>query len=230
MWKPELIGENQETSVTPKKWRGALGEVRRLVIDEIKGWTSDELYDFIRLRFSGALKIIVRASDKVGSIIIKGEGATAIIASTEFLEKGPLRLVKVLTPDGVEVRIPIGIPPEEGFHVTQVGPYGMKCTCEDAVMTASRADREFVKALKALGFEELPKPLILPLFSRFVLCKHTISLLSYLIAAGIIDYRSADLRRTLTLSTLGAALRVMGAEGIPEEVLKRSLKLLLSNT
>lgn len=221
--------ENQGSSVTPKEWRKALKNVKKLVIDEVRGWASNELYDFIRVRFTGASRIVVKASDKVGSIIIKGEGATAVIASTKFLEKGPLRIVKVSTPDGIEVKIPVGIPPDEGFHITQVGPYGMKCTCEDAIMTASKADREFIKAVKALGFEELPSPIVFPLFSRFVLCKHTIALLAYLIAAGIIDIRSPHLRKTLALATIGAALKVMGADGLPKEEVNKTLKLLLYN-
>ncbi len=227
MWSLKLSEESQENSVTPNEWRKALKKVKKLVIDEVKGWASNELYDFIKVRFSGASKIVIKASDKIGSIIIKDEGATAVIASTKFLEKGPLRLVRVSTPDGIEVRIPIGVPPEEGFHVTQVGPYGMKCTCKDAVMTASKADREFVKAVRALGFEELPRSLVFPLFSRFVLCKHTVVILAYLIAAGVIDIKSADLSKTLTLTTLGAALKVMGAELVPKKEVIKALKLLL---
>ncbi|MCD6324594.1 MAG: hypothetical protein J7L55_05770 [Desulfurococcales archaeon] len=214
--------------VTKAEWRRALREVQGFLADELRGWGSADLKDFVRVRVSGALEVIVRSDEKVGSIIIRGAGGTAIIASSRFLRGGAHRLVKVETPDGYEVKIPVGVPSGEGFHVTQVGAYGMKCTCQDSVMTASKADREFIDALKELGLTEYLSSLVFPLFSRFVICKHTLALMSYLIASGVLTLEDPEVRRTLKLALIGAALKSMGHKDLGNGKVFEALKLLLA--
>jgi hypothetical protein len=124
--------------------------------------------------------------------------------------------------------VPVGSTSDEEFHITQVGPYGIKCTCEDAVMTASKADREFIKALRESGIYEVPPTLVFPLFSRFVVCKHTLALLSYLVAARILSLKNPNLRRTLKLALIGALLKSAGSEGVSEGLLLEAVKELLT--
>ncbi len=215
------------SKVSPQEWVRALRRVEKSLLTISREWSSKELLEFLRVRVGGAAEIIARSDEKIGSIIIKGSGATAIIASTKFLEKRPVRLVKVITPDGEELRVPVGSAVDEEFHITQVGPYGMKCTCEDAVMTASRADREFIRALREAGIHEIPPTLVFPLFSRFVICKHTLAILSYLVAARVLSLKDLNVRRTLKLALVGALLKSAGSDEVGEGLLLEVVRELL---
>lgn len=202
-------------TMSRRKWRETLTRLRKYAYTYIRnefGTEGRPALEFLSMRFSGAGEIIIRSDIKVGSVVIRDAGAMAVMASSKLLEKGPQRILKVRTFEGDVVEIPIGTPPEEGFHVTQVGPYGMKCTCEDAVMTSSKADKEFFEGLREAGVEQVSPLLTFPLFSRFVLCKHTLALLAYLMAAGNLSLRSRVLRETLKIALIGAALRAGGRQ------------------
>ncbi len=225
-----MRGKHRSGGVSKRRWREALTRLKNHSFNYVKkefGGKGLPALEFLSTRFLGATEIIIRSDVRVGSIVIRGSGATAVMTSSKLLERGPQRILKVETFEGDVVEIPIGTPPEEGFHITQVGLYGMKCTCEDAVMTAARADREFLEGLREAGVEQVSPLLTYPIFSRFAICKHTLALIAYLMAGGVLSLRSRTLRDTLKIALVGAALKAGGKELVGKEGILTTYYLIL---
>ncbi len=202
------------------EWRSNLLKLRRYILWYAKKYYGKSVADFLRDRFQGTSEIIRRSSARVLSTIVKGSGVTVIFASTKVLKEGPERLIKVRSFNGEVIELPLGVTAEEAYHITQVGCYGLKCTCTDALMTASKADRLFLEGLRRCGVKRVDVPT--PLFTRFVICKHTLAAAAYALTLGIIPYDSRVFREVLKLSILAAALRVHGLEGISKRKLMSS--------
>gem|GEM_PF-4264780 len=202
---------SQEEFPTKKVWMKHLVRMRKhlsSIIDQEFPSIKIKIEDYLSQRFLGAKEIIIRSDIRFSSLVLKGNSAVALMASTKLLEKGPERIIRLKTYQGEEIELSVGTPPEESFHITQVGPYGFKCTCEDAIMLASKADREFVEGLKRAGILNLSPVISFPLFSRYILCKHTIALLALLLASKKITFRNKEFKKSLKLSLFGIALRV----------------------
>ena len=207
-------------AVEVAEWRSSLLRLRRYLLWYARRYYGRPVADFLKVRFQGASEIIRRSSARVLSTIVKGSGVTIIFASSKVLEEGPERLIKVRNLNGTVVELPLGVTAEEAYHITQVGCYGLKCTCTDALMTASKADRLFLEGLKRYGVKRVDVPT--PVFTRFVICKHTLAAAAYALTLGVIPYDSKVFRETLKLGVLAAALRVRGLEGISKRKLMSS--------
>lgn len=199
------------------EWRSSLFKIRRYVLWYARKYYDRSVADFLKVRFQGASEIIRRSSARVLSTIVKGSGVTIIFASSRVLEEGPERIVKVRSLDGRVVELPLGVSAEEAYHITQVGCYGLKCTCTDALMTASKADRLFLEGLRRYDVKRVDVPT--PIFTKYVICKHTLATAAYALTLGVIPYDSKVFREVLKLGVLAAALRVHGLEGISKRKL-----------
>lgn len=171
-----------------------LGEVLTSISREVG---LEGLASSLNKRLKSASELL--GTERLKALIIKNEHALAFIAtSTEEVKK----FVSVRTQTGL-VRIPVY--PRE-FYVTQVGPYGIKCTCEDALMTSAKADNALVNMARTLeaSFSDM-KPL--PISSKYIICKHTLALISLLNRLGIVRLEDHRFMKVLKLSVIVLALR-----------------------
>ncbi|MEM4427698.1 MAG: hypothetical protein QW036_02985 [Zestosphaera sp.] len=201
------MSENLEVSIT--EWRSNLERLGEVLINMSREAGLEGLTSSLSKRLKSASELL--GTERLKALIIKNEHALAFIAtSTEDVKK----FVSVKTQTGL-IRIPVY---PRDFYVTQVGPYGIKCTCEDALMTSAKADNTLVSIARALeaNFSEM-KPL--PISSRYVICKHTLALASLLNRLGIVRLEDYRFMKVLKLSVVVLALR----EGlITQRLLKES--------
>ncbi|MEM0025029.1 MAG: hypothetical protein QXV93_00270 [Zestosphaera sp.] len=201
------MSENLEVSIT--EWRSSLERLGEVLINMSREAGLEGLTSSLSKRLKSASELL--GTERLKALIIKNEHALAFIAtSTEDVKK----FVSVKTQTGL-IRIPVY---PRDFYVTQVGPYGIKCTCEDALMTSAKADNTLVSIARALeaNFSEM-KPL--PISSRYVICKHTLALASLLNRLGIVRLEDYRFMKVLKLSVVVLALR----EGlITQRLLKES--------
>jgi len=201
------LSENLEVSIT--EWRSSLERLGEVLINMSREAGLEGLTSSLSKRLKSASELL--GTERLKALIIKNEHALAFIAtSTEDVKK----FVSVKTQTGL-IRIPVY---PRDFYVTQVGPYGIKCTCEDALMTSAKADNTLVSIARALeaNFSEM-KPL--PISSRYVICKHTLALASLLNRLGIVRLEDYRFMKVLKLSVVVLALR----EGlITQRLLKES--------
>ncbi|MEM1664347.1 MAG: hypothetical protein QXN90_02885 [Zestosphaera sp.] len=201
------MSENLEVSIT--EWRSSLERLGEVLINMSREAGLEGLTSSLSKRLKSASELL--GTERLKALIIKNEHALAFIAtSTEDVKK----FVSVKTQTGL-IRIPVY---PRDFYVTQVGPYGIKCTCEDALMTSAKADNTLVSIARALeaNFSEM-RPL--PISSRYVICKHTLALASLLNRLGIVRLEDYRFMKVLKLSVVVLALR----EGlITQRLLKES--------
>ena len=217
---------NTKVSITisSEKWMKELLDLKKRLGRYVKRYYGPEVYEALMRRFNGALDIIRHSKERVLSVSVRGSGIVMIIASSKGLEEGFERVVKERSFEGYIIEKAIGVPAEEAYHIVQVGPYGLKCTCIDSLMTSIKADREFITGLRSLMRRfDIPTPI----FTKYVLCKHTLAALSYGIAAGVVDRDSRVLKEILKLSVKALVLRVKGREGLSKKTLLRMYNLLL---
>lgn len=209
------MSEGVEISVA--EWRGSLEKLGEVLLSISREIGLEGVVNSLSKRIKNASELL--DADRIKALIIKNEHALAfIVASPEDSKK----VVSVKTRAGL-VRIPIY--PRE-FYVTQAGPYGIKCTCEDALMTSSKADKALMSVARVLeaDFSEV-RPL--PISSKYIICKHTLALTSLLNRLGIVRLDDSRFAKVLRLSVVVLALR----EGlINQHTLKGSenLTILLS--
>jgi len=207
------------------EWVDNLLELRRYLLWYARTYYGRSTAEFLKVRLSGAEKIITRSSIRVLSAVPRGCGVTMLVASTKSVEEGAERIVKVRALNGSVIEVSLGVPAEEAFHVTQVGCYGMKCTCVDAVLTASKADKLFLRGLKSCGIRRVDVPT--PIFTKYVVCKHTLAAASYSLTLGTIPKDSQLFREVLKLSVLASALRTQGLEAVECRTLERAYMKIL---
>ena len=211
-------------TVDRSAWIKELLRLRRKLCRYVRRYYGIEAYEALLKRFSGALDII-RDSRRISSIIVRGSSVTMIVVSSKGVEEGVERVVIERSLHGGElIERRVGVPLEEAYHVVQVGAYGMKCTCTDAVMTASRADREFERRLRGL-IRRLDMPM--PIFTKYVLCKHTLAALAYAFAAGVIKSDSRVINEVIKLAVKALILRVKGGDSLSKSTILRMYKTLL---
>jgi len=217
---------NTKASITisSEKWVKELLDLKKRLGRYVKRYYGSEVYEALMRRFRGALDIIRHSKERVLSVSVRGSGIVMIIASSKGLEEGFERIVRERSFEGYVIEKAIGVPAEEAYHIVQVGPYGLKCTCIDSLMTSIKADKEFIIGLRNLVRKfDIPTPI----FTKYVLCKHTLAALSYGIAAGVIDRNSRMLNEILRLSVKALVLRIKGHEGLSSRTLLRMYNLLL---
>jgi len=209
------LSEGVEISVA--EWRGSLEKLGEVLLSISREIGLEGVVNSLSKRIKNASELL--DADRIKALIIKNEHALAFIAASPEDSK---KVVSVKTRAGL-VRIPIY--PRE-FYVTQAGPYGIKCTCEDALMTSAKADKALMGVARVLeaGFSEV-RPL--PISSKYIICKHTLALTSLLNRLGIVRLDDSRFAKVLRLSVVVLALR----EGlINQHTLKGSenLTILLS--
>ena len=207
------------------RWSSELLWLRRYLAPYVKRYYGEKVFTYVIKRFEGAYEVILRSRLRVSSTIPKGSGVAMVLVSSRALEEGPERVIRVRTLSGDVVEVVLGTPLEESYHVVQVGPYGLKCTCRDALMLASRADSEFIAAAKLYGIKRFE--LQTPLFTKYVLCKHTLAAAAYALASNVLSRDLKVFREVLKLSALGAALRVLGGSGVRRSAVIRSYNVML---
>lgn len=205
------MSENPEITIT--EWRSSLERLGEVLVSMLSEMRLEELASSLSKRIRSASELL--GSERFKALVIKNEHALAFIAtSSEDVKK----FVSVKTQAGL-IRIPVYL---RDFYLTQVGPYGIKCTCEDALMTSAKADNVLVSIARALetNFSNM-KPL--PISSRYVICKHTLALASLLNRLGIVKLEDHRFMKVLKLSIVVLALR----EGIiTQKILKESDNLI----
>ncbi len=209
------MSEGVEISVA--EWRGSLEKLGEVLLSISREIGLEGVVNSLSKRIKNASELL--DADRIKALIIKNEHALAFITASPEDSK---KVVSVKTRAGL-VRIPIY--PRE-FYVTQAGPYGIKCTCEDALMTSSKADKALMSIARVLeaDFSEV-RPL--PISSKYIICKHTLALTSLLNRLGIVRLDDSRFTKVLRLSVVVLALR----EGlINQHILKESenLTILLS--
>lgn len=204
------LSEDFEISVT--EWGDNLKKLGETLTNILREIGLESLTNSLSKRLKGASELL--GTERLKALIIKNEHALAFIsASAEDLKK----VVSVRTEKGL-IRIPVY---PRDFYVTQAGPYGIKCTCEDALMTSSRADNALVNMVRTLetNFSDM-RPL--PISSKYIICKHTLALISLLNTLGIVRPEDHRFLRVLRRGLVVLALR----EGlISQELLKKSEEL-----
>lgn len=136
------------------------------------------------------------ARRRIASVEYGRNYVKATFISSEASRKYPEKVVINRTLDGDLVKQKVGVPLEKAFHNAIVGEHGMKCTCEAALMTASRADRIIEHIAKKKGkklSENYP-------FSKRVLCKHTLVLLDELLKRTSVDTRLIEKNLKIALA------------------------------
>lgn len=180
----------------------ALEAVIRALISMVRSEfkSSPRLESFVQKRASGAREVLKR---KRTTTLVADEVRERVLSS-KGVEMGEPRVVKVRTLDGRTVEVRSGAPEEEAFHVTHVSRFRMKCTCWDAVRTASVADRRLERILRERGLVARSS---IPPFSRYVLCKHTLASLAKGLYEGVLDLDDVHLASTLRLALFAAYLK-----------------------
>ena len=212
-------------TIERSKWLEELFKLRRRLCRYVRRYYGNEVYEALAKRFSGAADIVRNYGVRVSSVTIKGSSVVMVVVSTKGIEEGVERIVveRALS-NGELVERRIGAPLEEAYHIVQVGPYGLKCTCTDALITTSKADKEFEHRLRGLIKRmEVPQPI----FTKYVICKHTLAALSYALAAGVLKPNSKILNEILKLAIKALVMRVKGANALSNSTVLRMYKVLL---
>ena len=152
-----------------------------------------------------------------------GKTGVALIWSTEALEKGIEHHIVLYSLTGERVVVERGTPIERAFHKVEVSPARLKCTCNDALMTSSIADKQFrMIARKFKGYT--PRQV----FYRYTLCKHTLAEVLRGLVEGRLEFSDRVLRDTLFLALYGLALRYVPATSIPFHTHRKAITILTS--
>lgn len=191
-------------SVDLSVWLSKLRELE----DYLKNFISKELKSSggiksLSRRVLGASEIILTFQDKIEVIVLRSGWGMMFVKASRGSDKG-------LTHVGLRSLQP-------SFYVARVGPYGMKCTCEDSIISSSKAEKTLFTLIKRHNPELLHRLYNTFVTTKYVLCKHTLALASLLLALGVLDLKDEVFRRTLQNSMITLALRE-GLNQIPEEM------------
>jgi len=144
----------------------------------------------------------------------------AVILSTKASKSAPEHPVVIRDIfSGKPRTVMVGVPIEESYHYVIVAEHMMKCNCPVALRNASKADKYLEQFVKRHGLRYSPGDM---LFSKHVMCKHTIAVLAKGIGSGAIPI-SDTLIENITLSLIGLAV----AEGVDNERIRRELLRIL---
>ena len=175
---------------------------------------------YVRRRFEGAREVLRRASKDYVAL----SELRSMVMTGEATEKGILRQVKMKTLDGREVIVERGVPDEEAWYHVRVSRYRLKCTCKDAVMLSSLADRNLKNALRRARVKRFPTAE--PVFYRYVLCKHTLAKIAKAMSAGEAGVLNVDREFADTLRIALFAVYLKVVENPDPEVVRRAYRIL----
>lgn len=164
--------------------------------------SNHKLIDFLFKRIDKAKEII----DRAGRTYFTADEVREVIPSSKTIELGMPRKLRVKTLDGEETTLRLGVPEENAYHITRVSRFRLKCTCWDSIRTSSTADRKLSSLIAAS--ETVVAPASNLIFSKYVLCKHTIASLARALYFGELNLDDRELLTTLKLALFGAYLRV----------------------
>jgi len=222
---PKVLREKTLSDVTYKNEFEALKVldqlIDRIIKDDFKN--DPHLRDYVKKRVEGAEEVLRRVSKDY----LTDRELRSSVPSSKVVEKGVPREVKVKTLDGREAKAVVGATDDELFYHVYVSRFRFKCTCKDAVMLSSIADRRLKDALQAIGVDRIPTSGMV--FYRYVICKHALAKIAKAMAnpsegVGIIavDKEFVD---SLKLALFAAYLR--SADKIDPEVVKNVYKVLV---
>ncbi len=189
------MSESDEISLD--EWRESLNRLESLLRNIAEEAGLADVIPVLSKRIRNAQELF--SGERIKSLMIKDEHGIAFISAGG---EEPRKLITVKTKSGV-VEIPTYL---REFYITQVGPYGIKCTCDDALMTSSKADKNLMNIAGSLdvGLSDLRTP---PISSRYVICKHTLALTSLFTRLGVMRLDDPRFLRTLKFGVLTLALR-----------------------
>lgn len=143
---------------------------------------------------------------RVERLEYSGNAVRMTVLSTEAKESPagpevPGRVAVYRALDGALVKKPVGVPLERSYHYVQASEEELKCTCDFAMVEASKANA-YLKALARQGRVELREDM--PMV-RFTLDKHTVYALARGLEDGVIRDTPA-LHETLKLGLIALAV------------------------
>ncbi|MEM4787822.1 MAG: hypothetical protein QXV28_07585 [Ignisphaera sp.] len=195
----------------------ALNQVKTILLTMVKEEfdNNQKLIDFIVKRISGAREVISRRRQTH----LYDSEIRELLPSSKAVERGLPKRVKVKSLNNEEMYITLGVSEEEAYHVTSISRYRMKCTCWDSIRTSSVADKRLTDIIKLLDADKSLQQATV--FSKYIICKHTIASLARAIYLGQLELSDEELLNTLRLALLGAYLRV--EENLNKELLGKVL-------
>jgi hypothetical protein len=152
---------------------------------------------YVERRVAGARELLVRRSRLK---ILRRTGPRTYRAVFESSTGGLRSLQSYVAKkiDGGNVLVEARKPVDVALYFTEVSPWMLRCTCPDSLYASSIADN--------VTFREHVVPH--PIFSRYCLCKHVITLLAILASRSLLDFGDVELKRSLLLGLLAAYIRV----------------------
>lgn len=194
--------------------------VDKIILEDFKG--DQKLKEYMRKRFKGAKEVLRRrASDYYTESELR-----SVVPSSKALEEGMPKEIKVRGLDLEEKVVKVGADEDEAFHHVMVSRSRFKCTCQDAIMLASTADKRLKTALQAIGVDRID--FATPVFYRYVLCKHTLAKIAKSMVhpsegIGILNI-DKELMNTLRLGLFAVYMRV--SSSYDPEVVKKMYDIL----
>lgn len=186
---------SEDSDPLAREWRESLERLGVLLVGMAKELGLPDVIPYIVKRVHGASELL--SGDRFEVLMIKSEGGVAFIT----VGADEIRKHTAKSNSGVGAAAYL-----REFYVTQVGPYGIKCTCDDALITSSRADNAILSLARILEID-LSEARPLPITSRHILCKHTLALVSLFTALHILNLEDPRLIHTLKLGVIALALR-----------------------
>jgi len=167
---PKVLEGKKLSDVVYKNEFEALYVLEQLIDKIIKeDFKNDShLRDYVKKRIDGAWEVLRRISKDY----FTDRELRSVVPSSEAIEKGPPREIKIKTLKGKEITVTIGADEDEFYHVS-ISRYRFKCGCQDALILSSTADKRLKEALQTIGVESIPSSGTI--FYKYVLCKHTLA-------------------------------------------------------
>ena len=174
----------------------------------------DNLYYMLRARaevlgLDVSLSKIIRQARDVLSRVENIEYGTRYVRATilsSIASRGrPEHTVVVRGLDGRVRKVRVGVPLEQSYHNVIVSSRVLKCDCPVALRIASRADA-FLESIAKRYRYRIREPM---LFSKHILCKHTVAILAKAMDEGII-VMDDELIDNLSLALIGLQIYEKG--------------------
>lgn len=218
----KVLSRKTVNDVTYKNEYEALNVLSELLFKIIETDFKNEpaLREYILKRVAGAREVLRRVSEDY----ITEKELRSVVLSSKAEKGGVVREITMKTLDGRRVVVKIGVPDEEAWYSVKVSRYRFKCTCQDAVLLTSIADRRLKAALLSIGVERFPTAE--PVFPRYVLCKHTIAKIAKAMAAGEFGVINVDKEFVDTLKLGLFAVYLREVEKTDPEVVRKMYSIL----
>ena len=176
-----------------------LNELGRYLIGLINEYFDGDpkVVEYVKVRLSKARELILDHRRPYRGVVDTPVASAVTIYSSEYVVKGPPRTIKLKSLDGDLVEVQLGTDLERAFHSVKVSKFSVKCTCDDANMLTSIADR----VLRCRLRREVPT-------YKYTLCKHTLAELGRKLALRHFTLNDPELRKTLFMMLVVTYARV----------------------